>query len=111
MMYLKRVEKQIKSVMISDDANCATAYSKMVDFFMFVDYECKTNHVTIINKLYNTKNSKYTLLGIAQTTNVSVKTLRRYRMIYAECFVFYLNSNSTSILTIREAAATKYDYK
>lgn len=72
-MYLKRVEKQIKSVMISDDANCATAYSKMVDFFMFVDYECKTNHVTIINKLYNTKNSKYTFWELRRRRTFRLK--------------------------------------
>lgn len=109
MARLKEVEKVLKSAMKSDNPKLAIAYYKLLSFFEFLDYEGKTNHREIINKLYSPVSKKYTLYGIAQLMHISEKTLRRYRTRYVDCFNYYLTLEYATANVADEVAFTEYE--
>ncbi len=89
--------QQTEKFMMRDSRNsCAEydeAYRNVLKVYRFYDNNSLSNHCEIINYLYNSKNNKLTLEGVADKAHINDNTLRRYRRKYTAWFKYFLETS------------------
>lgn len=87
---IKKKEERIREMIIlyeDEDTPARRAWKKMLEYFALNDRLEATNHIELIEYIYNPRRYvRQTLFCVAWNNYIGERTLYRYRKKYIKCF-------------------------